>query len=226
MNGVDLLPGAHRARSRRIRPSAPRVGAALPLAVGVLAVAALGGLGYMAHDARGESERLDDEIAVITQRRAVVQAELQDFRAAGAAAELQRARNGAVVALVRGRVDWQRLIRDTATAIPEGVWLTNLTTDSGAAATPAADGATETGGGTPPAVRIDGVALSQPHVARMLVRLGSVVGLGEPVLGSSVADDSGGEELVRFTLAVQVDQRAQGRAVLVPVTTEQAGTRP
>lgn len=228
MNPVNLLPDAHRQRRRRVRPVAPGFGSMLPLAIGAVAVAALGGLGYMAHDARGQTDRIEDEIAVMTQRRAVVQAELQDFRAASARAELQRARNGAVVALVRGRVDWQRLIRDTATAIPDGVWLTNLTTDSGAPAgpgTPAADGTAAQGTGTPPAIRIDGVALSQPHVARLLVRLGSVVGLGEPVLGSSVAE-AGGEELVRYSLAVQVDQRAQGRAVLVPVGLDATGVRP
>lgn len=198
----------------------------LPAMAAVLAAAALGGLGYMAHEARGETERLDDEIALISQRRAVVQAELQDFRIAGERAELQRARRGALVALVRGRVDWQRLIQDTTTAIPDGVWLTNLATDSGSAAATETDGTVTPGTGQPPAMRIDGLALSQPHVARLLVRLGSVVGLGEPVLGSSVAADDGGEELVRFTIAVPVDQRAQNRAVLVPVGVEGQEVRP
>lgn len=226
MNAVNLLPDAPRTRSRRrVRPVAPRAGAIVPLAVGAVALAALGGLGWMAHDARGQTDRLEDEIAMVSQRRAVVEAELQDFRAAGERAELQRARRGAVVALVRGRVDWQRLIRDTATAMPDGVWLTNLTTDSGAAVATGADGA-PAAAGSPPMVRLDGVALSQPHVARLLVRLGSVVGLGEPVLGSSVAADTGDEELVRFTLAVTVDQRAQGRAVLVPVGVDGAGVTP
>ncbi len=223
MRAVNLLPdaprrGPQRAGTRNV-PVAPLLvaGAALLLAA----------VGYWGYSALLDAGRLDRELRGAEVARDGLRTELADFRTVAQRDEIQRARRGAVVGLVTGRTDWERVIRDIATVTPEGVWLTDLTTTAGAVT--AADG----GSGTAPAaggdahgagVKIEGVAATQPQVGLTMARVGSVAGLGTPKLVSSGAEDIGERRMIRFVIVAAADRRAQGRATLEPVAG--TGARP
>ena len=221
MRAVNLMPDAP--RTRRERPSAIGAlagGRAVPAALAVGALALLCGLGYAGPSARADADRLQREVTATEVRRDALRAQLDDFRLEAQRQELQRARRGAIVSLVTGRTDWERLIRDVATVVPPGVWLTGLTSDAGPA--PAADPATPAAGASP-RVTIEGMARTQGSVATMMARAGSVAGLGRPRLVSSGFEDAEGRRMVRFVIEAAVDQRAQGRAQLVPVAAAGGG---
>lgn len=225
MRAVNLLPDAPRRRPRRagVRgvPATPLLAAGAALL--------LVGLGYWGYSARQEAERLDGEVRSAEVARDGLRTELADFRTVARRDEIQRARRGAVVGLVTGRTDWERVIRDVATVTPPGVWLTDLTTTAGPANV-ALEGGTAAAGATPGAgtggasVKIEGVAPSQPRVGLVMARMGSVAGLGTPKLVSSGAEDIGERRMVRFVITATADRRAQGRATLEPVS--DTGGRP
>ena len=226
MRAVNLLPDAPRRGPRR---SGARSVPATPLLVAGAALL-LAGLGYWGYGAHRDADRLDRELRGAEVTRERLRTELADFRTVARRDEIQRARRGAVVGLVTGRTDWERVIRDIATVTPRGVWLTDLTTaagavpaaDAGSGATPAAGGgaggAGVSGAGVSGAgVKIEGVAATQPQVALTMARVGSVAGLRTPRLVSSGAEDIGERRMIRFVIAASADRRAQGRATLEPV---------
>ena len=216
MRAVNLLPDAPRGRRRRRLPGPLPGGRAAGILAVAGALAVLGGLGYAGHDARQDADRLAERVAEADARRAVLRAELADFRQEDAARRLQEARRGAIISLVTGRTDWERLIRDVATVLPAGVWLVALTTEPGTAPAEGAS-ADAPDGGTPPAITVEGIAPDQDAVAAMMARLGVVAGISRPRLVSTAAERVEGREMVRFIIAAGVDQRAQGRAQLAPV---------
>jgi Tfp pilus assembly protein PilN len=224
VRAVNLLPGARRARGRP-RIALPGRGAAARLGAAACLVAALGAIalvGWAGYDARAQVERLDGEIASAEQRRILLSAELEDFRADAGRAELQRARRGAVVSLVTGRTDWERLVCDVATVMPEGVWLTSLSTGSASTAPPPAGGEVPAdtpapGAAAAPTLTLEGIGPDQRTAAATLARLGAVSGLSDPRLVSSAFQDINGDRMVAFSIEATVDQRAQGRSEMAPV---------
>lgn len=225
MRAVNLLPDAPRRGPRRSRTRGVPAGPLLVAGAALL----LAGLGYWGYTAHQDADRLHRELRGAEVTREGLRTELADFRDAARRDEIQRARRGAVVGLVTGRTDWERVIRDIATVTPRGVWLTDLTTtagtvlaagDAGSGATPASGDGADGGAG----VTIEGVAADQPQVGLTMARVGSVAGLGTPRLVSSGAEDIGDRRMIRFVIAAAADRRAQGRATLEPVAG--TGARP
>jgi Tfp pilus assembly protein PilN len=229
VRAVNLLPGAARDRRRLgAGPAAIASGRALPALAALGALALLGALGYAGHSADSRAERLADEISGVQARQVVLSAELEDFRLEARREELQAARRGAITALVSGRTDWERIIRDIATVVPEGVWLT--TVSSGAGSPPAelapGDDPAQPAPPPPPTISIEAIGDGQPAAAATMARVGAVTGLSRPRLVSSAFEDVEGERLVRFVIEATIDQRAQSRDVLAPVVVDPATVRP
>ncbi len=220
MRAVNLLPDAPRRAQRR--PVADRPARALVPVAAAAGLLLIAGLTYWGISERSQAADRADRVAQAGQTRDRLRLELADFRTLAEDDGRRLARRGAVVSLATGRTDWERLIRDVATVLPAGVWLTEVDgTSAPAEPTPATAGAAApaptTGGAT---LRLDGVARNQVGVATTMARVGSVAGLGEPRLISSARDDIGRRSLVRFSIEMTVDRRAQSRTVVMPVAQE------
>lgn len=219
MRAVNLLPGAPRRGGRRSQAATP-ARALVPVGI-VAGVLLIGGLTWWGVSARQDASERAEQITRTTASRDALRLELADFRALAYEDGLRQARRGAVVSLAAGRTDWERLVRDVATVLPAGVWLTALegTTDPAPAGDTASAGGAAGGGAS--TLSIDGVARGgQARVASTMVRLGSVAGLGEPRLVSSESEGIGDRRVVRFSIETTVDRRAQSRATLMPVVAE------
>ena len=191
MKPVNLLPERFRPAqaSGRAGGSAYAVlGGLAALLVCVLAVA----LTQREIDAgRAESARLQSETAAAQARAA----ELGDF---GSFAALKEQRLASVRRLATARVDWERVVRELAHVMPEGVRLRELQATAGAAgaeggaAAPAsaADSATPAGA----AVTIAGCAPSHEAVATVLVRLRELHRATEVKLTGSTRGGAGDED--------------------------------
>ena len=168
MRPVNLLPERYRPAqaSGRARGSAYVVLAGLAaLLTCVLAVAVLQ---RQVDSRRAELARLQVE----TQAAQARATQLGDF---GSFAALKEERLAAVRRLAGGRVDWERLMRELAHVLPDGVWLKDVQADGGAApsaAEPAAaGGVSATAAPDGPTLSLEGCAPSQEAVAAALVRL-------------------------------------------------------
>lgn len=225
MRAVNLLPDAPRRRPRRSAADAASLRALMPVAAaaGVLLIA---GLTYWGVSARSEAADRADRLAEAVVLRDALRVQLDDYRVIAEDDSRRQARQGVIVNLAAGRTGWDRLIRDVATVLPEGVWITDLTGTAAEPADPSADpsAGTTAGAGSAEAITagarllIDGRARGQKAVAATMARVGTIAGLGEPVLVSSGREDIAGKRVVRFRIEVPVDRRAQDRAVVVPVT--------
>jgi Tfp pilus assembly protein PilN len=112
--------------------------------------------------------------------------------------------------LAAGRTDWERLVRDVVTVLPSGVSLSainaSLPTASTAASTPTASGQSNTT--APQGMHIAGDAFTQTEVAITLARLATIPGLGTPRLGQSQVSNSGGTNVVSFTIDIPINPQA------------------
>ena len=118
MKAVNLLP-----QTQRRAPGF--AGAKAPLAVAG-AVLALGAMGFWGYSVNGQVDQAKSDVAVATAERDTLQDQLGAFQQAQARNAAQAVRRGAVVGLVSGRVNWERLVRDLSAVLPRQVWLTNL----------------------------------------------------------------------------------------------------
>ena len=118
MRAVNLLPQTQR-RTPGIK------GARNPLAVAG-AVVVLGSMGYWGYSVHGEVARQQVGRRDVGSQRDELRAQLGAFQAAQARDAAQAVRRGAVVGLVAGRVNWERIVRDLSAVMPRQVWLTNL----------------------------------------------------------------------------------------------------
>ncbi len=208
MNSVNLLPerkGAQRSLGG---------GSKRPVVI-LGAVCLVGALGFWGHSARSEAAKLRTEVETATAERVALEAQLGTKLAGQQRAALVVVRRGAVIALATGRINWERLVRDTAQVLPQGVWLAQIngevaeaTAAGGRAAT------TPTPTATPKGLHLEGFALTHTKVALLLTRLAAVPGLGETRLASSEEIQRGGRTVVQFVIDAPVDQRAQDRPTL------------
>ena len=211
MRAVNLLPQTGR------RAPGFRGGKGPLLALGaVAAVAAVGYWGWSSHQAVGDAER---DVAAAVAERDDLQRRLGAFQQADAREAEQRLRQGAIVGLAAGRVNWERLVRELATVMPRDTWLTNL---RGEADDPATVAAAATAAGpnaaAPRGVRLDGFAYNQRRVAQLMARADAVPGLGEPRLTTSEVQARGDRKVIHFVIDIPIDQRAQDRPTLTPVS--------
>lgn len=217
MRAVNLLP-----QTQRRTPGF--AGMRTPL-IAVAAVVMLGGMGFWGYSVRADADSVRDQVAQASAERDALRDQLGAFQQAQARVAAQSVRRGAVVGLVEGRVNWERLVRDISAVMPRQVWLTNLKgeTDTAAATTAAAAPTPNNANAVVPrGIHLDGFAYTQDQVALLMSRVSTVPGLGEARLATSETQDRGDRTVIHFVLDIPIDQRAQDRPTLTPVTGQPA----
>jgi Tfp pilus assembly protein PilN len=98
--------------------------------------------------------------------------------------QVANARVSAVASLAQGRIDYERILRETAHVLPAGVWITQLDAEaSGNGSTGASSSSTPVP--LSPSVHFSGCAPSQKSVAATLVRLRALHGSDDVQLNDS-----------------------------------------
>ena len=217
MRSVNLLPP-----TQRRTPGFSGGGAKAPLAIAgaVLALGGMGYWGYSVHSAVGAAEK---DVAAASIERDDLRSQIGAFQQAQSREAVQATRRGAVVGLVQGRVNWERLVRDLSAVMPRQVWLTNLkgeTEVATATTAPVPTGPALGDSTVPRGIHLDGYAFTQSQVALLMARASTVSGLGEPRLSTSEVQLQGGRSVVHFILDIPIDQRAQDRPVLTPTAVQ------
>jgi Tfp pilus assembly protein PilN len=217
MKAVNLLP-----QTQRRKPGF--AGAKAPLAIAG-AVAILGGMGYWGYSLNGQVDDVKSDVAAASIERDDLRAQLGAFQAAQARDAAQAVRRGAVVGLVAGRVNWERIVRDLSAVMPRQVWLTNLKGETEPASAtggiPTAGAPNVNNSTAPRGVHLDGFAFTQNQVALLMARASTVPGLGEPRLATSEVQDRAGRTVIHFVIDIPIDQRAPDRSTLTPVNGQQ-----
>jgi Tfp pilus assembly protein PilN len=204
MRAVNLLPAKERGRS--FQPTRTQIAV-----VGAVAIA--GGLGYWGYSAHADASDAQAALAAARTDRDQVEAELQRRVADGAGAASLSSGDAYVEGLAAGRVDGERVLRRVATVTPPSVWYGNLILDAagtGDTAAPAVPGAAATTAAT---LNLDGFTFSHTQVARLMARISTINGLGEPHLLGSKVELKAGRKLIHFTISTPLDTSA------IPVTT-------
>jgi Tfp pilus assembly protein PilN len=219
MRAVNLLPPK---QGRAASAGSLREGRRPVVILGVAALVA--GLGWWGWQARSEAQSLAEQVTAAQAEQAAVQAQVTQMLTVDTRMAAQVARRGVIVSLAAGRINWERLMRDSVTVLPRGVWVTEVTATAPAAAT-AATAATPAAATTgqavttaPQGLHVEGFAMTQTQVARLLARLDAVSGLGEPRLASAETIVRAQKKVVQFVIDVPVDQRAQDRPTLQVVS--------
>jgi Tfp pilus assembly protein PilN len=191
VRNIDLLAREVKKAARR-RPSLLAV--AVPAAVAI-PVAALGLLFVQAHgDVSKQQTQLD---AVQGQINALPQPTKPVIDASLASDQVARAT--AVASVLGGRFAWETVFRDLSRALPQNVWLQHVVATVPAPADPAATAATTIAAGAQ-GVTIEGFTYTQPDVARLLARLGTLPTLTNVSLQSSAVELKGTRKIVHFTI--------------------------
>lgn len=160
MRPVNLLPARHRPRTAGSGDSKTSY-----IALGVLGLLVLAVFGYVM-TANSVNAR-NSEIAQTRQQIASAEAQAVTLQGFGSFAAVKQARLSAVKTLASARLDWERMFRELAHVLPEGVWLTGFDAQPG--------GDDQSGGGSTaeggPTVLLSGCAESHRQVADVMVRL-------------------------------------------------------
>jgi Tfp pilus assembly protein PilN len=209
MRPVNLIPPDQRKGAARAAgaDSAPpiRVYALL----GVLGVALLGVLALVltSNQINGKTE----ELAKVQVQEQGVKQVADALRPYGQFAQMQQARRLQIETLASSRFNWERSLRQLARAIPENVWLLDLT----GTASPAIDVESAGGGGgltnirekaAAPAFALTGCTYSQHAVARMMTRMQNLDDVTDVQLAKSARkddQDTGGGTAVAQTSSDQ-----------------------
>jgi len=222
MRAVNLLPS----KPGRAGGLGGSAGSRRPIAI-LAAVVVVAGIGYMAYSARSEVSDLSTQVTAATDEKTALESQLASMMAVDQQASAQTARRGAVVTVANARINWERIVRDTVTVLPDKVWLTqvNGVMPAAVAAATTAAAAQPTAVSSPPqGLHLEGFAFTQVQVAQLLARLEAVPGLGEPRLASAEKVTRGGQRVVQFILDAPIDQRAQDRPTLAVVSGDGTGT--
>jgi hypothetical protein len=197
MRAVNLLPVNERGRA--FQPTRTQV-------VVIGAVALAGGLGYWGYSAHADASHAQAALATAQTERDQVEAVLQKRKADGSGAVSLAGGLGFVAGAALARTDGERLLRRVATVTPETVRYGNLVLDAAAgetaAAAPAATGAAATSAAS---LTLDGFTFSHTQVARLMARVATVPGLGEPHLLSSKVELKSGRNLIHFTVLTPLE---------------------
>lgn len=159
MRPVNLLPARYRPRVPGATDSKTSY-----VALGVLALLVLAVFGYVL-TANKVSSR-NSEIAQVRQQITAAEAQAVTLQGFGDFAGIKQARLSAVKTLATARLDWERLFRELAHVLPQGVWLTGFDGNSGAGDEEDGGAETSTSG-----VLLKGCADDHRMIADVLVRL-------------------------------------------------------
>lgn len=180
MRAFDLMPKeTEREKGKSVAsPQLVKVGLAL------LAIIVLSGLAgaYMMMDAsakekQSQADDLRAQLAEVTAQSAT-----DETPGTATLAGEGQARTAALSEALSARVAWDRILREFSLVLPEDVWLTTLSSTSGATATAPGTVAPTTAEGT---FTINGFASSQEDVALLLSRLAVVPEFSDVQLQSS-----------------------------------------
>lgn len=177
MRAVNLLPEKHRPR----QATGGKGGSSYVL-LGILGALVVAVLVYVLTLNSINVAKTDIAEAKAETTRATAEAEA--LGAYGDFAKVKKERETAVRQLAQSRVDWERLVRELAHVLPEGVWIQSAEAADSAAALEggAADPAVA---GSSPALTIVGCSVDQHQVANTLVRLRTVQGAEDVKLDHS-----------------------------------------
>jgi Tfp pilus assembly protein PilN len=192
MRAVNLLPEKHRPR----QPTGGGRGSSYVL-LGVLATVVLATLMYVL-----TLNTINSSKSKIAQAKAEAQrfdAQAQALGPFGNFAQIKTQRVAAVRQLAQGRFDWERMVRELAGVLPDGVWLQKSSAadspadaqdGSGSSTPPASGGQGAAAGG--PVLTLTGCARDQSTVAVTLVRLRQLQGAEDVKLDHSTQPDEQG----------------------------------
>jgi Tfp pilus assembly protein PilN len=125
-------------------------------------------------------------------------AQAQALGAYGDFAKVSKQREESVRQLAVGRFDWERLVRELAHVLPQGVWIENASaadspadqpSGSGSSSAAAASSSTTGATGDNPQLTLQGCAVDQAQVAVTLVRLRELQGAEDVKLDHSTQPD-------------------------------------
>ena len=183
MRAVNLLPEKHRPREA----TGGKSGSSYVL-LGVLGALVVAVLVYVLTLNSINGAKTDIAEAKAETTRATAEAEA--LGAYGDFANVKKQRETAVRTLAQSRVDWERLVRELAHVLPDGVWIQSADAAESAAALDggsAADEAAAAGSG--PVLTLAGCAVDQQSVADTLVRLRTLQGAEDVKLDHSAQGD-------------------------------------
>ena len=160
MRPVNLLPVRYRPRSAGSGDSKTSY-----IALGALGLVVLAVFAYVM--ASNSVSSKNSEIAQTRQQIAAAQARAVTFEDFGNFAAVKERRLAAVQSLATARLDWERLFRELAHVLPNGVWLTSFSGKTPGAGSD--EGAGADGAGN--AVTLQGCAKSHRQIADVMVRL-------------------------------------------------------
>ena len=180
MRAVNLLPEKHRPREATgggdSRSSYLLLGALGALVVAVLVYVltlnSINGAKTDIAEAKAETVRAT--------------AEAEALGAYGDFAKVKKERETAVRQLAQSRVDWERMVRELAHVLPDGVWIQSAeAADSAASLESDADPTASAG----PVLKVIGCAVDQQQVSVALVRLRTIQGAEDVKLTNSTRGD-------------------------------------
>jgi Tfp pilus assembly protein PilN len=182
MRPVNLLP-----QSARPYVASGKAGGGSYIVIGVLAALVLAVAAYVLTTNKITTKKND--IAQAQQETQAAQAKSAGLEKYGEFNQVASARMQSVGSLAVNRIDYERLLRETARVLPGGVWLSSLDAEATGDAA-ASSSSSSTSGSTPttatgPSVHLIGCAPSQPAVATTLVRLRAIHGSDEVQLNDS-----------------------------------------
>jgi Tfp pilus assembly protein PilN len=189
MRAFDLMPKEGEREKTSTSPAFLKVVVAL---VAVVVLAGLAGA-FMLMDGRAKEKQsaVDDVRAQLAELTAQAASD-QEPSVAELTVEGQ-ARTAALSEALAARVAWDRILREFSLVIPEGVWLSTLSSSSPSAAAAAA-GAPPTTPTGEASFSIEGRATSQSEVARLLTRLEVIPEFSSVTLQSSARNVAGDAE--------------------------------
>ena len=191
MKAVNLLPEQHR---RGPRQGAPTGGAYV--IIGALAVLLLMAVVYTFTANQANSRKSDAAAAAQEAQR--LEARAKSLGSYGNFSQIKVTRTTSVKQLATSRFDWERLLRELGSVLPDGGWLKEASASvtgepsstSGAAATPAAPAGGTATAGAQPTLKLIGCSPSQSEVAKFMVRLRQLYLVSDVDLTQSAQGDS------------------------------------
>jgi Tfp pilus assembly protein PilN len=177
MRPVNLLP-----QSARPYVASGKAGNGSYIVIGALAALVLAVAGYVLTTNKITSHK--NAIAQAQQETQAAQTQSAGLEKYAQFNAVAQARVSSVGTLAINRIDYERLLQETARVLPAGVWINSLDAE-------AAGGGTSTSSSTPtptvatPTVHLNGCAPTQKSVATTLVRLRAIHGSDDVLLNDS-----------------------------------------
>ena len=198
MRAVNLLPRDEQPRSFAANRGVAFGAAGGAALVTVALTALMLGAGGAIQEQNAERDSLNAQLAALP--TAPVNQHEEETNAA--LASEKNLRITALSTALSTRVAWDRVLSQISQVLPEDVWLTSLTSQSGQEV----DASAITGAVGPPgaSVTLMGSTYSQRSVARFLARLGVIPALSGVHLLSSSNVDLKPRDLVQFTIQATV----------------------